>query len=63
MWVDIMRLLRNDESGLLLDVDIALKDGLCTSRNNKGGLALFAHRGIAIAEDTDFTIAEAKGRL
>ena len=63
MWVDIMRLLRDDEGGSLLDEDILLKYSLRTSRDNKGGLALIANRGIAIAEDADLTIAEAKGRL
>ena len=63
MWVDIMRLLRDDEGGFLFYEDILLKDGLRTSRDNKGALALIAHRWIAIAGDLNLTIAEAKGRL
>ena len=50
-----MRLLWDDNKlvTLLLHEDIALKDDLRTSRDNKGRLALFL-RGIAIADDTDY---------
>ena len=59
-----MRLLWDDNMlvTLLLHEDITLKDDFRTSRDNKGRLALFL-RGIAIADDTDLTVAEAKGRL
>ena len=59
-----MRLLWDDNKlvTLLLHEDIALKDDLRTSRDNKGSLAFFL-RGIAIADDADITVTEAKGGL
>lgn len=63
MWIDVMRLLWDDDGGRLIDEDIALKHGLRTSRDNKGGMALIDDRGITIAGDLNFTVAEAKGRL
>ena len=63
MWVDVMRLLWDDDGRCLIDEDIVLKDGLRTSRDNKGGMALIDDRGITIAGDLNLTVAEAKGRL
>ena len=59
-----MRFLWDDNKlvTLLLHEYITLMDDFRTSRDNKGGLALFL-RGIAIADDADITVTEAKGGL
>ena len=60
-----MRLFRDDDlfGRFLLHEDIALMDRLRTSGDNEDGLTLVADRGVAIADDADLTVADARAGL